>query len=313
MFAYFRAPVPWTTLVRRTIAEIVEDDCAGLAAQLAFYYLLAVFPALLFLVALLSHVPLDGALEPTLARLDTVLPGDVIGVVRDQIRAVLAGNQGSLLSFGIIGAIWSSSSAMTAMIDALNRAYDIEEWRPWWRRRLLAIALTVALAIFTIAAFALVVGGRDLAGWLAALAGLGTAFETAWTLLQWPVALALIVFAIDLVYRFAPNAETRWIWITPGSLLATVLWLAVSIGFRYYVQNFGNYTAVYGAIGAVIVLMLWLYLSGFALLVGAELNSEIDRALPSRDDRPQGPHRQKRIGPAQEEAAQPSAEHHPSS
>lgn len=302
MFAYFRAPIPWTTLARRTVAETIDDGCAGLAAQLAFYFLLAVFPALLFLVALLSYVPVDTALESTLRQWNAVLPGDVVRLIRDQVRQVAAGDGGGLLTFGIAGAIWSSSSAMTAIIDALNRAYDIEEWRPWWRRRLIAAALTIALAVFAVVAFALVVGGADLAAWLADRGGFGIAFETAWALLQWPVALLLVVLAVDLTYYFAPNAETKWVWITPGSLLATGLWLAVSVGFRMYVQNFGNYTAVYGAIGGVIVLMLWLYLSGFALLIGAELNSEIDRAMPTRDEAPQGPHRRKKIGPAAEQA-----------
>jgi membrane protein len=286
------------TLARRTAAEIVDDNCAGLAAQLAFYFLLSVFPALLFLVALISYLPIDAALEETLRESHVVLPGDVVRIVQGQLREVAAGRDGGLLTFGIIGAIWSSSSAMTAIIDALNRAYDIEEWRPWWRRRLIAIALTVALAIFAVTAFALVVGGSELAAWLARLAGLGPAFEMAWAILRWPVALGLVVVAIDLVYRFAPNADARWVWLTPGALAASLLWMVVSIGFRVYVQTFGDFTAVYGAIGSVIVLMLWLYLSGFALLIGAELNSEIDRALPGRDDRPQGPFRRKRIGPA---------------
>jgi membrane protein len=307
MFAYFRSPVGWTTLVRRTAAEIVDDNCAGLAAQLAFYFLLSVFPALLFLVALIAYVPIGDVLQETLRESRAVLPGEVVRLIQDQLREVAAGRSGGLLTFGIVGAIWSSSSAMTAIIDALNRAYDIEEWRPWWRRRVIAIALTVALATFAVIAFALVVGGTELAAWLAQLAGLGPAFETAWAILRWPVALGLVVVAIDLVYRFAPNAEARWVWLTPGALAAALLWMAVSLGFRVYLQTFGDFTAVYGAIGSVIVLMLWLYLSGFSLLIGAELNSEIDRALPSRDDGPQGPHRRKRIGPAAEEAAHPES------
>jgi membrane protein len=307
MFAYFRSPVGWMTLARRTAAEIVDDNCAGLAAQLAFYFLLSVFPALLFLVALISYLPIDAALEETLRESHAILPGDVVRIVQDQLREVASGRDGGLLTFGIVGAIWSSSSAMTAIIDALNRAYDIEEWRPWWRRRIIAIALTVALAVFAVAAFALVVGGSELAAWLARLAGLGPAFEVAWAIFRWPVALGLVVVAVDLVYRFAPNADARWVWLTPGALAAALLWMAVSIGFRVYVREFGDFTAVYGAIGSVIVLMLWLYLSGFALLIGAELNSEIDRALPGRDDRPQGPSRRKRIGPAAEEPLRPES------
>jgi membrane protein len=288
-------------LAKRTIADTFEDGCPGLAAQLGFYFLLAVFPALLFIVALLSYLPIEPALDSTLTQLDTFLPKDVLNLVREQMNQVTTGASGGLLTFGIAGAIWSSSSAMTAIITALNRAYDIEEWRPWWHMRLVAVGLTVALAIFAVTAFALVIGGTDLAAWLADRAGLGRSFELMWSVAQWPVVFTLIVLAVDLVYYFAPNADTKWVWITPGSLLATGLWLVVSFGFRIYVQNFGNYAAVYGAIGAVIVLMLWLYLSGFALLIGAELNAEIDKALPDRDTAPQGPDYKKKIGPAAEQ------------
>jgi membrane protein len=300
MFVYFRAPIGGFELAKRTLADTFEDGCPGLAAQLAFYFLLAVFPALLFVVALLSYLPIQPALDPTLKQLDTFLPGEILSLIREHMDQVMTGASGGLLTFGIAGAIWSSSSAMTAIITALNRAYDIEEWRPWWKTRLTAVALTVALAVFSVTAFALVVGGTDLAGWLAARAGLGKVFETAWGVLQWPVTFVLVVFAVDLVYYFAPNADTAWVWITPGSLLATTLWLVISFGFRLYVQNFANYAVVYGAIGGVIVLMLWLYLSGFALLVGAELNAEIDKALPDRDLTPHGPEHKRKIGPAAE-------------
>jgi membrane protein len=298
VFAYFRAPLPWTELVRRTILDTFEDGCPGLAAQLAFYFLLAVFPALLFVVSLIAYLPIEPALTTTLERLRTVLPEDVLTIIELQIEQVLAGRRGGLLTLGIAGAIWSSSAAMTAIITALDRAYDIEEWRPWWHRRLLAVALTVALSLFVLVAFALVVGGTDLAAWAASRIGAGDLFERVWGVIQWPVAFALVVLAVDLVYYFAPNADAEWVWVTPGALLATVLWLLTSAGFRFYVRNFSDYNAVYGAIGSVIVLLLWLYLSGFALLIGAELNAEIDKALPSNDDEPQGPGHKKKIGPA---------------
>jgi membrane protein len=304
VFAYFRAPVSWTTLLRRTVAEIVDDDCAGLAAQLAFYFLLAVFPALLVIVALLGYLPIDASLETLLLRLEGVVPEAVLRLVREQMDQVLAGDRGGLLTVGMAGALWSSSAAMTAIIDALNRAFDIEEWRPWWKRRLVAIALTAALAVFVVTALGLVLGGLELAGWIATRAGFGAAFEVAWALVQWPLVFLLVVFAIDLVYHYAPNADTRWVWITPGSLLAAGSWLLVSLGFRWYVQNVSDYTALYGAVGAVIVSLTWLYLTGFVLLAGAELDAEIDHAMPTRDRGPQGPHRRRKIGAAAEEARQ---------
>lgn len=303
MFAYFRAPLPWTELIRRTVVDTFEDGVPGLAAQLAFYFLLALFPALLFLVSLLAYLPIDAAVANVLDRVQPFLPRDVIALVRSEIDKLLHGRERSLLTFAIMGAVWSSSSAMTAVITTLNRAYDIEEFRPWWKTRLIAVALSVALAVFVVLAFALVVGGSDLADAAAAWLGAGTVFQTVWGLVQWPVALFFAVFAIDLVYYFAPNADTRWVWISPGSLVATALWLLTSLGFKLYLEYVSNIAIVHGALGSVIVLLLWLYLSGFAILIGAELNAEIDRALPSADRAPQSPERPKQIGPAAEQTA----------
>lgn len=273
----------------------------GLAAQLAFYFFLAVFPTLLFLVSLLSYLPVEPAIGAVLLELDTFLPSDVLALIREHIDQVLAGNSGGLMTFAIAGAIWSSSAAMTAIISALNRAYDIKESRAWWRMRLLAIALTITLSLFVVIAFGLVVGGGDLGRWTAEQLGAGDAFAVTWAIVQWPLALLLVVFAVDLVYYRAPNADTEWVWVTPGSLLATGLWLLASIGFKMYVLNFSNYAAVYGAIGSVIVLLLWFYMSGFALLVGAELNAEIDKALDAQRARQDATDR-KKIGPAADRA-----------
>ena len=161
---------------------------------------------------------------------------------------------------------------------------------------LLAIALTIALAVFVVAAFVFVVGGGDLAAWVAGRLGLNAGLARVWAIAQWALAIVLFVVAVDLVYYVAPNADTPFVWVTPGALLATALWLLTSLGFKVYVQNFTNYTAVHGTIGAVIVLMLWFYLSGFALLVGAELNAEIDKAL--HPEHPAGPVGRRQIGPA---------------
>jgi membrane protein len=300
VFAYFRAPLDWRELARRTMADTFADDCPGLAAQLAFYFLLAVFPALLFLVSLLGYLPLNATLGTAVAQLEAVVPQEVVSLIREQIEQVLAGGHGGLLTLGIVGAIWSSSSAVTAIITALNRAYDIEDWRPWWKRRIIAIALTVALAVFVVLALVFVVGGGDLASWVARMIGAGDLFASIWSIAQWAIALTLVVLAVDLVYYFAPNADNKWAWVTPGSVLATALWLVASAAFKLYIENFGSYTAVHGAIGTIIVLMLWFYLSGFALLVGAELNAEIDKEIAPH--RPRGRSGRRAIGPAAEYA-----------
>ena len=283
MFAYFGVPIPWSEVVKRTVKEIGDDNCLGLAAQLAFYFLMALFPALLFLVALLGYLPVENALSELLAALGTVAPQELVRLLRGQLAQIAEGSQVSLLTLGIIGAIWSSSAAMVAIIDALNRAYDVTEWRPWWKRRLLAMLLTAALALFVIIALTLVLVGPATAFRLANWLGLGSAVALLWALIRWPVILFCVVFSVDLVYHFAPNRRGRWVWITPGSVLATALWIVSSFTFRVYVTNFGDYTATYGAIGGAIVTMLWFYVSSIAILIGAELNGVIEDAWRSVD------------------------------
>jgi membrane protein len=281
MFSHFSVPITWSQVMKRTVKEIADDNCLGLAAQLAFYFLMALFPALLFLVALIGYLPVENVLSQLLAGLGTVAPQELVRLLRGQLEQISEGSQASLLTLGIIGAIWSSSAAMVAIIDALNRAYDVAEWRPWWKRRLLAVLLTVALALFIIVALTLVLVGPSMAFRLAAWFDLGSAIALLWTVIRWPVILFCVVFGVDLVYHFAPNRRGRWAWITPGSLLATALWIVSSLAFRVYVTNFGDYTATYGAIGGAIVTMLWFYVSSVAILIGAELNGVIEDARRS--------------------------------
>ena len=281
MFAYFRVPIPWSQVMNRTRKEIGDDNCLGLAAQLAFYFLLGLFPALLFLVALIGYLPVENALNELLTALGSVAPQELVRLLREQLAQISEGNQASLLTLGIIGAIWSSSAAMVAIIDALNRAYDVAEWRPWWKRRVVAMLLTVSLALFIIIALALVLVGPMMALRLANWFGLGFAVAVIWAFIRWPVIFFCVVFSVDLIYHFAPNRRTRWVWITPGSLLATALWIISSVAFRVYIANFGDYTVTYGAIGGAIVTMLWFYVSSIAILIGAELNGVIEDARRS--------------------------------
>ncbi len=180
----------------------------------------------------------------------------------------------------MLGTIWSTSSGVNAIIDTLNQTYDIQEGRPWWKVKATALGLTFALAVFVVCSFILVVAGPALAEKVAAWFHLGAAFEWTWKIAQWPVVFGLICLAVALIFYYAPDAEQDWVWLTPGSLVATFLWLAGSLAFRYYVVNFTNYEGTYGAIGGVILLLLWFYLSGLALVIGAEMNAEIEHASP---------------------------------
>jgi membrane protein len=279
MPGFSRVPLRSTEIVTRTIREIDDDNCLGLAAQLAFYFFLSLFPALLFLVALIGYLPVENVLTQLLEALGTIAPSEVLTLLRTQLDEVARGSYGSLLTLGIVGAIWSSSAAMVAIIDALNHAYDIEERRPWWKRRIVAIALTVALALFIVTSLVLVLVGPDVASLMAGWVGLGPAFSLFWAMARWPLMIFLVVLGVDLVYCFAPNRRGRWVWITPGSLLATSLWMASSFAFKFYVANLANFNATYGAIGGVVVLLLWFYVSGLAILIGAELNGVIEQAV----------------------------------
>ena len=280
MLRAFRIPLTWPDMLKRTAVEVMADNCLGLAAQLAYYFFLALFPALLFLVAVISFMPVSGLLDAVTAMLARVAPGEVIAIIQDQILKIANDKSTGLLTLGMLGTIWSCSAGMTAIVDTLNQAYDIQEGRPWWKVRLMAVGLTVALAIFIVASLTLVLVGPTLAEKAAVWAHMGPAFEWTWKIVQWPLVFALVTFGVALIYYFAPDAEQDWVYITPGSVLATALWLLISLVFKFYVANFTSYTATYGVIGGAIVLMLWFYVSALAVLVGAELNAEIEHASP---------------------------------
>jgi membrane protein len=296
-------PLSWTDLAKRTFSEILADNCLGLAAQLAYYFFLALFPALLVVVSLISYIPVHGLLEAITQALSGVAPYEAFVLIRDQILKVAGDKHGGLLTIGMIGAIWSTSSGLTAVIDTLNQAYDIQEGRPWWKVKLIALELTIALAVFIVVSFALVLVGPTLAEKVAAWFYLGPVFEWTWKILQWPIVFALVSLAIAIIYYYAPDAEQSWVWITPGSVLASALWILISLGFKFYVANFGSYNATYGTIGGIIVLLTWFYVSSLAILVGAELNAEIEHASPyGKDPGEKEPGEKKKIGALRRQA-----------
>jgi membrane protein len=297
MLEPFKIPISWGQLVRRTFNEAWADDVLNLAAQQAYYFFFALFPALLALISIASFFPVDRLVDETVRLLGRVAPGDVTRIVTDQIRMISETNAGGLLTFAFLFTLWSSSAAVLSMTSTLNTAYDITEGRPWWKVRLTAIGLTVGLAVFILVSMTLVIAGPALAGRLADAMNLGSAFVTLWSILQWPIVFVLVATAIALIYYYAPDAEQDWVWITPGSILATVSWMAVSLGFKLYVARFGTYNETYGVIGGVMVLLLWFYLSGVAILVGAELNAEIEHASPhGKDVGEKVPGEKKKIG-----------------
>ena len=277
----------WRELAKRVWKEIQEDQVFGRAAELSYYFLLALFPFLIFLTSILGLVlgQGTGARQTLFDYLARVMPPSAYQLISTTMTEVSAASSGGKISFGLLAALWAASNGMSAITTSLNAAYDLKESRPWWKERLTAIGLTIALSIFIISALLLVVAGGWIAEWLASTYGLGPTFPFAWKIIQWPVVLACMIFAFALIYYFAPDfREQSWQWLTPGSATGVVLWLLVSIAFRVYLQFFDSYSATYGSLGAVIILMLWLYFTGLAVLIGGEINSEIEHAAAQQGE-----------------------------
>ena len=234
-------PLSWFELARRTWREVVEDDVLGLAAQLSYYFFLALFPALLFLLAVASFFPLSDIADDVGRSLGPFVSPQVLELIKEQMQRLANNENGGLLTFGVAGALWSSSAALVSIVGALNRAYDIDEGRPWWKVRLVAIGLTLGVALIVLVALSLVLVGPTLADKLGQTTGWGAPFEWTWLILQWPLVFALVATGIGLIYYFGPDAEQDWAWITPGAVAATLFWLLVSLLFKVYVANFTDY------------------------------------------------------------------------
>ncbi len=269
------SPREWVDVFKRAVQSFMADDATGLAAQVAFSSLLAFFPAMVFLVGVLD---LAGAYDALRDFLTPVAPGEVIDTIERLQRDTSTGTSVVAFLVGASLAVWAASSAMNAVIKAVNRAYALVETRPFWKLRLVAIVLVVLTGLVLAGLLLLIVFGGPLGSAIAEQAGLGSAFEFVWTFLRWPLAFAAILLFFGLVYYLAPNVEPRsWVWLTPGSLVGAVSWLVLSGLFALYTSFSDSYSRTYGALASGIVLLLWLYYSAFALLFGAELNSEIDR------------------------------------
>lgn len=265
-------------LARRVWNEIWEDEVFDRAAALSYYFLFALFPTLLFMTVLLGLVPGPELMSQFLAYVTDALPADAASVVQKTLDEIVSGASGGLLSVGVLAALWASSAGMVSIISALNVVYEVTEPRPWWKRRLIAIVLTVGFVVFVMTAMLLLIFGPKIGQLVAGRVGLGPVFALAWSIARWPVAAVLGLIGISLVYYLAPAVRQRWHWVTPGSAFSLGAWLLASVALQQYVAHFADYNKTYGSIGGVILLLLWLYVSSLVLLVGAEINSEIASA-----------------------------------
>src|SRR5438132_739405 len=236
----------------------------------------------LFMDPPFGPLPVPGLMERLLGYVTRVLPPESAALVRRTLGQTLAGASTSLLSLGALGALWAAAAGMVALIDALNVAHGAVEARSWWARRLVALILTVGLALFVLTALVSVISGERVGPEVAGALGLGRAFTLAWGLLRWPLVVGGLLAAVLLVYHSAPAASPPVHRLVPGSACAVAAWLLTSSALRVYVAHFGSYDATYGSIGGVIVLMLWFYLSSLSLLVGAEINMLLWEAQAGR-------------------------------
>jgi membrane protein len=263
-------------LAVRTWRETKDDNVFGRAAELAYYLLLALFPMLIFLSSLIGFMPeAQARVFHALAR---VMPGEAMQLVYETIQDVVQNRSGGLLSFGVLGTLWAASGGVTAVMDTLNAAYDAQEQRSFWKRRLIAVGLTVLLALLVIGGVGLIMFGDYLSAWVAAQLGLPPAFQVFWHAVDYLLGVGLVFLGLQFIYYFGPNLEQDWRWITPGALYAVLSLIAASALLSLYLRYAPSYSATYGSLGAVVVLMLWLYLIGAVILMGGEINSEIRHA-----------------------------------
>jgi membrane protein len=275
----------WRELGRRIWLEVYESDIFTRAAALSYYFLLALFPLLLCLTVLLGYFAESGTeLHKNLLNyLGHVVPRSASVLIDTTINEISNDASGGKLSFGLLAALWFASYGMGAISETLNAAYGVKESRPWWKYRLIAVGLTIALAVLIISALALVLYGCEIGEGAANRFGLGEAFTLTWNIFQWPIVLGFMLFAFALIYYFAPDLyHQKWYWITPGSITGVVLWVLVSYCFRIYLRYFDRFSLTYGSLGAVIILLLWFYLTGLAILVGGKVNAEIEHAAAAR-------------------------------
>lgn len=272
----------WKELFLKVKDHIKSDNISDQSAQLSYYFFFAIFPLLLFLTALLGLFVQPGTFlnKSINGYLSAVLPHSASSFIGSILTQISKRTSAGKLSLGLLVALWSASSGMSAIINALNVAYNIKKTRPWWKQKLLAICLTVVVSVLILVAMALVNYGGELGVTLAGKFGLGTQFASVWNIVQWPLLLFFMLGAFSIIYYFGPNFHhIHWSLLMPGTVIGVALWLVISFGFRYYVHHFSNYSVTYGSIGAIIILLLWFYVSGIALLVGGEVNSAIEHAL----------------------------------
>jgi len=268
--------------LKATVQEFIRDDALGLAAQLAFYLILAIFPFILFCVAILDAF---SSSDPQFVTelfdyLKRLLPAQVYALIHTYTENTLRNGDTApgLLSVGVLGTVWAASGAFAALINALNRAYDVQETRPFWKVRGIAILMTFGLSALLLVGVLLLIAGPSIGSTIAEVFTLDDEFMFAWNIARWPAALLFMIATVALLFYFAPDANQPFRWITPGGVIGIVLWVLASVAFNLYLSSdFNTYNKTYGSIGTVIILLLYLYISSLTILFGATLNATLVR------------------------------------
>jgi membrane protein len=267
----------------RSIKNFSTDDMMVYATALSYQLFFSLFPFVIFLLALLGVLNLTSFFDWLLKQSQTVLPGQASGMMQNIIGQIRGQAAGGALSLGAVLALWSASAAVRMAMHALNVAYKVED-RAAWKKFPLSLIYTVLLAVLLIAAAVLMLVGPQLATWVAQQVGMGSVFATVWAWARIPVAIILLMLAAALVYYLFPNTDQPFRVVTPGAVLAVIVWVLASLGFSWYVSNFASYNATYGALAAVIVLLFYFFISSAILLFGAELNSEVYREAVEEEE-----------------------------
>ncbi|MBF0676399.1 MULTISPECIES: YihY/virulence factor BrkB family protein [unclassified Pseudomonas] len=283
MFALDLRGMGIVQLFKCAVKEFSEDEMPTYAAALSFQALFSLFPFLLFLVALISFFDLQPFFDWLREQAALLLPGQAMEQV-DKVILQFQSQKAGLFSFAILIALWTASAGVRSMMVAMNRAYDVPEGRPMWKLYPLSTFYTLGIALMLLSAAALMVVGPTLMGRLAGLVGFEDYLVILWAWLRWPVAILLLIVAVAVIYYVTPDVKQEFRFITPGSLVAVLVWIAASLGFGVYVQNFADYSATYGSIGAIIVMLMYFYISAAVLLFGAELNAVIEHQDPQGKD-----------------------------
>ncbi|MBD8069935.1 YihY/virulence factor BrkB family protein [Bacillus sp. PS06] len=259
------------SFIKELFKRFNEDEVAGLSAELAYFFLLSLFPFLIFSVTLIGYLPISEI--DILNSVREYAPDGTIDMIEKNLESILGAQNGTLLSFGIIATIWSASNGINAVVRAFNRAYDVKESRHFLIARGMSIVLTIAMVFVIIIALLLPVFGRQIGLFLFTAFGLSDEFMGVWNVIRWIFSATILFIVFNCLYLFAPNRKLKIKEVVTGSFFATFGWMFVSLGFSYYVSSFGNYSATYGGLGGIIVLMIWFYLSGMIIIIGGEINA----------------------------------------